>query len=755
MSTTRLTPLRLALLTSVLGSWVYFVVSPTLQQSRGSGGWGDEFRVEYHETKEGQLRRSDSFSQRPLYFEANKGQSTQSVDFLSRGGGHTLSLSATEIGLEIDVPQADQRTRRDAASLLSSRASCLRHRAGRSELMRMALVGANSSAQTFGLDQLPGKVNYFLGNDSSKWLSNINTYAKVQYKDVYPGVDLIYYGNQGELEYDLIVAPQIDPKIISLRFDGAQKMEVDSDGNLILQVDGVSVFQMEKPLVYQNSGDDRKEITSSYLIENNQVTFQVGNYDTSRPLVIDPVLVYSTLVGGSGDDAGYAIAVNGAGNAYVTGDTNSTNFPRVGPLRVSKRSTDIFITRLSSDGAKILSSTYLGGSDADVAYGIAVDPSGNIYVTGDTSSKDFPLANALQSKIGGPDSPDIFVTKLSADGSRLVYSTYVGGTNGDRGNGIAVDASGNAYIAGFTNSTDFPTSHPFQPRFAGGNADAVILKLNPGGSALIYSTYYGGGNDRPDIATAVATDSVGNAYVTGFTNAADFPTIKPIQQFAGPTDVFIAKLGPTGSPIYSTPLGGNADDEGMGIAVDSSGNVYITGETESIQFPTTAGALSRSCVVVSTRGPMRQICQGGEGFVTKLKADGSSLVYSTYLNGVGFETGRSIAVDASGSAYVTGFTGSSDFTTVNPLQSTFGGGKYDAFVLKLNPSGSALEFSTFLGGRGDEGGYGIAVDRAANAYVLGYTDSPNFPTKGLMRRHTPVNSRDVFITRIASKSPNR
>jgi hypothetical protein len=240
--------------------------------------------------------------------------------------------------------------------------------------------------------------------------------------------------------------------------------------------------------------------------------------------------------------------------------------------------------------------------------------------------------------------------------------------------------------------------------------------------------------------------------VTGFTNAVDFPTVKPIQRFAGPTDVFVAKLSPTGSPIYSTHLGGNADDQGMGIAVDNSGSAYITGETESIQFPTTAGALSRSCVAVSTRGPMRQICQGGEGFIAKLSPDGTSLIYSTYLNGVGFETGRSIAVDAAGSAYVTGFTGSSDFAVVNPLQSAFGGGKYDAFILKLNPSASALEFSTFLGGRGNEGGYGIAVDRAANVYVVGYTDSSNFPTKNPMRRRTPGDSRDVFITRIASTS---
>jgi hypothetical protein len=272
---------------------------------------------------------------------------------------------------------------------------------------------------------------------------------------------------------------------------------------------------------------------------------------------------------------------------------------------------------------------------------------------------------------------------------------------------------------------------------------------------MIYSTYFGGGNDRPDIATAVAADTSGNCYVTGFTNAADFPTVKPLQTFVGPTDVFVAKFDPGGTPRYSTHFGGNADDEGMGIAVDKVGNAYVTGETESLQFPTTAGALSRSCVAVGTRGPMRQVCQGGDSFVFKLSADGSTLIYSTYLNGVGFETGRSIAVDGDGSAYVTGFTGSSDFPVIDALQSKFGGGKYDAFVIKLNPNGSALEYSTYLGGLGDEGGYGIAVDHAGNAYVAGYTNSSNFPTKSTIRnkgKRAFNESRDVFVTRIASKN---
>ncbi len=359
----------------------------------------------------------------------------------------------------------------------------------------------------------------------------------------------------------------------------------------------------------------------------------------------------------------------------------------------------------------------------------------------------------MQPALGG--AADVFVAKLSADGSQLLYSTYLGGSGGERGQGIAVDASGNAYVTGYTHSTNFPTVNPLQGAFAGGNADAFVLKLNPSGSALIYSTYLGGGNDRPDIGTAIAVDSAGNAYVTGFTNSVDFPTVKPLQPFRGPTDVFVAKLNPGGSVLlYSTHLGGGADDEGMGIAVDASGNAYVTGHTESLNFPTTAGAFSTSCVAVPVRIPIGDICSGGDAFISKLSPDGSALVYSTYLNGRRFEVGRGIAVDSAGSAYVTGFTGSPDFPSVNPLQKAFGGGDFDAFVVKLNPGGSMLTYSTYLGGSGDDGGYGIAVDAAGSAYVTGFTGSPDFPTRNPLPRASR-GFRDVFVAKISDKAASR
>lgn len=699
----------------------------------------------------------EAYGTLPLIFEANQGQTDTQVDFLSRGRDYTLFLSPTEVGLSIVLPQSGQRTHPALPSYFSSSKS-----SPKTTALRMELLGANPHPAKAGMDELPGKVNYFLGKDPAKWRSNIATYAKVKYQDVYPGVDLVYYGNQRQLEYDFVVAPRVDPKSITLNFEGVDHLKVDAEGNLVLLTSGGPVLQMHKPLVYQDTDNGRQEIPGGYVLDKHRVSFQIGDYDAARPLVIDPVFAYSTRFGGGEDDGGWAIATDTAGNVYLTGDTNSTaaEFPVAKPLqKVSGGSTDIFVAKLTADGSQLLYSTYLGGSKDDVGYGIALDPTGNIYITGDTSSPDFPLANPVQKAIASTNAPDVIVAKLSADGSNLLYSTYIGGNFGERGNGIAVDSTGHACVVGYTNSTNFPTVKPFQAEFASGQADAFVFRLTPDGSALVYSTYYGGGKtppDRPDFGTAIAVDTVGNAYITGFTNAPDFPAVRPLFNFQGPTDVFVAKIDPAGAPIYSTFLGGIADDEGMGIAVDAAGNAYVTGETESLNFPTTDGAFRRTCTPVPTRGQMRTICLGGDAFISKLSPDGSALIYSTYLNGQGFEVGRSIAVDSAGSAYVTGFTESPDFATVDPLQKTFGGGKFDAFVLKMNPGGTALTYSTYLGGSGTEGGYGIAVDGSGNAYVTGYTESPDFPIRRPLRNSPKASpGRDAFVTKIADRGVSR
>ncbi len=739
--------LLLGLGLSTVGAILYFA-APVLQHSQAN----------WHTTGSAAATvqpRLQTVGRLPLALEVNQGQTDARIDFLSRGHDYTVFLGATEAGFSLALPDRhDERVQRpsSAAQVRTPRASST------NAALHMKLAGSNPHAIKRGLDQLPGKVNYFLGNDPSKWRTNVATYARVEYKNVYPGVDLLYYGNDRELEYDFVVAPGVDPKTIRLAFEGADKLDVDARGNLLLHIAAGPVLQLRKPFIYQEKDGAQEEITGRFVLAKEQVSFQLDDYDASRPVIIDPVFAFSTHLGGSRSSSGQGIAVDSTGNIYVTGDTNAVDFPIAKPAQPRHGgSTDLFVTKLSADGSKILYSTYIGGSGDDVGYGIAVDSAGNAYITGDTSSTNFPVEKAFQKALGGMF--DAFALKLSSDGSKLLYSTYIGGTQGDRGDAIAVDGSGNAYVTGYTYSTDFPLLNPIQKAFTDGNVHCFVTKLDATGSTLYYSTYLGGGDDRPEQATGIAVDSEGNAYVTGYTNSARFPSVNPIQKFVGPTDVFVTKIKPDGSGFaYSTHLGGNADDEGMAIAVDASGSAYVTGETESLDFPTTPGAYSTKCTGVPTPGRMRQLCKGGDVFVSKLTPDGSKLLYSTYVNGNGFEVGRGIAVDRAGNAYVTGLTTSHDFPSVNPLQKGFGGGDFDAFVFKLSPDGSALVYSSTIGGSQNDGGYGIAVDSKGDAYVTGYTYSSDFPTKSPLRNGSQSANpayRDAFVAKIGDVRGSR
>jgi hypothetical protein len=482
-------------------------------------------------------------------------------------------------------------------------------------------------------------------------------------------------------------------------------------------------IRWHKPIVYQEKGGARQLVAARYAItDGNRVGFELAKYDASRPLYIDP-LIYSTYLGGSKGDFGTSIAVDSAGNAYVTGETYSTDFPTKNPLQPANGGGyDAFVSKVNPAGSALVYSTYLGGSSGnDAGLGIAVDSTGNAYITGDTNSSDFPATpGAFQTVCNGPCSQDAdaFVTKINPEGSALVYSTYLGGSGHDIGWRIAVDSVGDAYVAGFTLSTDFPTKNPLQPA-NGGGYDAFVSKVNPAGSALVYSTYVGGGGD--DAGYGIAVDSADNAYVTGETYSTDFPTMHPLQPAnAGGFDAFVAKINVAGSAlVYSTYLGGNAADFGYGIAVDPGGNAYVTGSTESTNFPSTPGALQTIC------GGGDQACRYGDAFVTKINAAGSALVYSTFLGGNSEDEGRGIALDGAGSAYVTGDTTSGNFPIRGDLQK--GNSRRDAFVSKINPTGSALVYSTFLGGSSDEYGVGIAVDSADNAYVTGWSYSTDFP----------------------------
>ena len=678
----------------------------------------------------------------PLSFEANQGQTDEQVRFLSRGEGYTLFLNNTEAVLALRRPQPvrkepEAQRRADTAGRRSPETPSQ----SPPTLVRMQLVGANPRPKVAGAKRLPGEVNYFLGREPQKWHTRVPTFREVRYDEVYPGVDLVYYGNQRQLEYDFVVAPGADPRRIRLAFAGAKQVEVAPNGDLVLHTPGGDIRQ-QKPLLYQKVAGVRRAVSGGYTLlptsepqatgnapspeAGCQVGFQVAHYDVTQPLVIDPVLSYATFLGGGLQEEGHGVAVDAAGNVYVAGLTASANYP-VTPNsfdRSVNRFEDVFVTKLNATGSALVYSTYIGGDGFDRGEAIALDAAGNVYVTGNTGSRDFPTTGGAPDRShNGVD--DAFVTKLNATGTALLYSTYLGGSSIDGGEGIAIDTAGNAYVTGFTFSTNFPAlPGSFDPHFDG-FVEGFVTKLNAEGSALLYSTFLGGVDTRmgelTEACEAIAVDTSGNAYVTGHTESADFPTTpgafdRNLDGFK--EDIFVTKLNAAGSALlYSTYLGGIGRDLGYGIAVDGTGNAYITGQTDFIDFPTTPDAFDRSH-------------NGQEdAFVTKLDTAGSSLVYSTYLGGGGQEIGFGITVDHASNAYLTGVTDSTDFpTTPSAPDRSFNGGFTDAFVTTLNAAGSALLQSTYLGGTSFEEGLAIAVDSTGNDYVTGRVASADFPT---------------------------
>jgi len=639
-------------------------------------------------------------------------------------------------------------------------------------VLRLHLAGANPHPQVVGLDRLPGVSNYFIGRDPRHWRTNVPAYARVAYRNIYPGVDLVYYGNQGRLEYDLVVAPGATTGTIRLTVAGARQVHMDRAGNVVLRLAAGDLHQI-KPAIYQQVDGAKQEVRGRYVVfADHTIGFHIDSYDRHKPLVIDPTLVYSTYLGGIADNSGGAyigiadnstgIAVDGSGAAYVTGDTISSDFPTTPgafsttlPLTITMDRV-AFVTKLAPSGGALVYSTYLGGGNARSG-GIAVDGSGAAYVTGYTYSSDFPTTPGAFSTTLPMTNHRVlmaFVTKLAPSGAALVYSTYLGGSVFNFGTGIAVDGSGAAYVTGGTSSSDFPTTPgAFSTTYHYQNHDeeAFVTKLTPSGAALVYSTYLGGSGYSSntyygyaangfDYGGGITVDGAGAAYVTGGTSSGDFPTTPGAfsttyhkQKLNYNGEAFVTKLAPSGGTlVYSTYLGGSGSEGGSGIAVDGSGAVYVTGSTSSGDFPTTPGAFSTA---------YHNQNSDAEAFVTKLAPSGAALVYSTYLGGSGYgDYGTGIAVDGAGAAYVTGRTASNDFPTTpgafsttyhyqapNPDQAP----KPEAFVTKLVPSGTTLVYSTYLGGSGasgGEGGTGVAVDGSGAAYVTGETTSSDFPT---------------------------
>ena len=660
------------------------------------------------------------FANFPLAFEANQGQTDSRIKFLAREGGGELQLAENSVTLQFK------------RSALSFR-----------------FDGANGTSGMMGEEQLVERRNFLLGSDRSKWRTDVPTFRRVAYQQLYSGIDLTFYGNQKQVEYDFEVAAGADPRAIRLAFDRHVHPRISPDGDLILKSRGIELIQ-RKPIVYQTIDGERRPIEGRYkLLGDRKVGFEVAEYDQAQPLVIDPTLVYSTYLGGSGDDSGNSITTDSSGNVYVAGTTASTNFPTHTPAFGTKNALeDIFVTRIDAAGANVLYSTYVGGNGRDRAGAIAIDSTGNAYVVGrvDSTSTDFPTtASALATSYRGGDFDGI-VFKLNAQGNALVYSTFFGGEENDSVEGIAVDASGIAYVTGGTKSNGFPTTLNAYQGTRAGDTDAFLSKINPAGSALLYSSYIGGA--ATDRGSGVVTDGTGIAYIAGYGASPDFPTEDPFQAgFGGSFDAFVAKFDTNASGINSlifcSYLGGAGDDKAFGIALDGSQtNIYVVGQTSSNNFP--------------VLNPVQPSSGGSfDAFIARVSTSGTK-VFATYFGGSGDDRATGIAVNSSG-AYVTGFTASPNLPTVTPLQLNNGGG-FDAFVAKLNLTGSSILYSTYLGGSANEnfvaavtGTNPIAVD-ASNAYVTGYTSSTNFPAASPLQAAN-AGSQDVFIAKIADATP--
>ncbi len=728
----------------------------------------------------------------PLFFEANRGQTDASAQFLARGRDFNFLISPTGAQIVLRGTVAGPAT------------------------ARMQFLGANPRASIRGDAALSGKINYLIGNDPAQWHAGVPTFAKVRVDGIYPGIGLVYYGNQQQLEYDFEVAPGANPDIIKIRFDGVDKIRINPDGKLVLSLKGGEIRQ-PRPVLYQMLNSVRREINGGYrLVDARTVAFAVGDYDHDQSLLIDPTLLYSTYFGGSAGDTAWAVKLDTNGFIYMAGQTFSPNYAAGAPISTAgafqpnyqggNLAGDAFVAKFSNLAQDLVYFTYLGGSGNDKAAALAVDDLGHVYIAGYTDSTNFPTANALYPNISGKLIPqlgnypvDAFVAELDGDGANLIYSTYLGGNSVDMANGIAIDASGDAFVTGVTFSTNFPVKSPVPYQLAGTtnlylnrlactntvyfNANAFIAEIAPGGSNLVYSTYFGGNNY--DAGTGIAIDSSNYIYVTGYTASTNFPTANAISQqlvqtnFIGTTnqvvitnyfngyllngltnttgnfDAFVAKFAPSGTNlVYSTFLGGTNNDQAYAIAVDTNGAAYVTGWTVSTNFPNTLAntnlynGLTNNLYYgysVVTNVFLAKITNGAQ----------AGIAYSTVFGGThfGIDIGYGVALDPAGDVFVVGSTSSTNFPTVNVpgFLSATNSGKTDVFVTAFNTDATAVLYSTYLGGKDNDFGYGIAAD-ATNAYIVGQTLSTNFVIYAGSQT-TRNGSNDAFLAAIMLTVP--
>jgi hypothetical protein len=697
----------------------------------------------------------------PLYFIPNQGQVHKNAQFYARTSGYTLWL--TKEGLVFDSvkkvetthpappghPSQEGNNRGFPHSPYSTHSTKIAR-----DVSRLIFLNANKNPGIVPLEISGHRVNYFKSKGRSQWTTDIKTSRAVLYKSLYKDIDLKVYGVEKQIEYDWIVKPGGDPNNIRFRYKNVKGTRIDYEGNLLIETEFGELMH-KRPAAYQRvkyhvgvgaglraSPKEWKEVNVIFKkVTENTYGFEVGKYDKTRELVIDPVvLVYSTYLGGGNNDHIFALAVDSSGCAYITGNTFSTNFPTEDAYQNSPGggNRDSFLVKFSFPGNDLVYSTYFGGSGSDTGEAIQVDSSGRAYVVGYTNSTDFPTQGAYQDTYSGGD-VDVTVTIFSSSGSSLVYSTYLGGSGMEEAFALALDSSKNIYITGRTGSTDFPTVNAYRDTFtaSGQNQyDAFVTKIASSGSSLIYSTYLGGSDKETGYGIAVQGS---NAYITGLTYSTNFPVRNEFQgsHGGGDKDGFVTKLSSAGnSLIYSTYLGGSGNDSAWGIAVDSSGSAYVTGDTYSSNFP--------------TRDAYQNTHGGGgrDAFLTKFSTSGTTQEYSTYLGGRESDAAAHVVLNSSGYAYITGYTSSSDFPVKRAYQNTYNG-DLDVMAAMFTPDGSSLAFSTFLGGSDLDSSRAIALDNSGNIYLAGYTESTDFPTENAYQ-NAIKGAKDALVVKLST-----
>jgi hypothetical protein len=704
------------------------------------------------------------YSSLPLTFQANQGQTASQVKFLSQGRGYTAFLTAS--GMMLSLRPSEGVARQSLAQGTSLRTAAAQSPA----MLQFTLVGAASNPVVTGEEMQPGKVNYFFGNDPTKWKTNIATYGRIRYHNVYPGIDMIYYGNHRQLEYDFAIAPGADPSQIQFQIQGAKNISLDSNGDLVLDT-GTGVLHFKNPVIYQESDGARIPVKGAYAMKDaTHVGFNLAAFDSSKPTVIDPVLAYGTYLGGSGDEEATGVAVDSNGNVYIAGYTDSTDFPSANFGSLPAGDFHVFVAKLDPTGSTLLYADYIGGNNSDLDFALTIDSAGEAYLAGSTASSNFPVVNAYQPTY--PGSLNGFVTKVSADGSTLLYSTYLGGNGSDLPASIALDSSSNILVAGSTSSSNFPMENAYQSTISpnqGGQYGTYgfLTKFTADGSALVYSTYFAGSTNAPSCTisscsaspssaiAAVVVDGSGSAYVGGTTNTYNFPTTTGVYEtstYAPENNIagFVSKFDSSGDLTYSTYFD---ETSGVmtniaGIAVDSLGSAYVTGSAFGDgTFPLT----STNICDPSTYG---QNCEFT--FITKFDPTAATLLYSTFIGPYNLASATSIALDASNDAYVLASTNSTTFPLVNGIEafSTEGsqfqaGSTYDVIVAEVDPLGQTELFATYLGGSGTNGSAAMALDSNANIYVAGTTEATDFPISLGSFQGIIGGNTDSFIVKIS------